>query len=162
MPPNKGLQLTTANWAFLNSVAFWRWDSIDPFQARRFANCGLQVLREAGVASFVEHHDEVSQIVLPAFLKEGRQYDLAFVDGNNRFDAVFLDLYYLERLLPKGGVIILDDYNLPGIRRAVAFYVTNLNWRIEETSREDDDHYWAVVRTATTDDDRHFRYFVDF
>ena len=136
--------------------------AVDPFQAGRFANCGLQVLREAGVASFVEHHVEVSQILLPAFFKEGRQFDLAFVDGNHRFDAVFLDLYYLGRLLPKGGVVILDDYNLPGIRRAVSFYLTNLNWRIEETSSEDDDHRWAVVRTASTDDARDFRYFVDF
>ena len=24
--PPKGLQLTTDSWAFLNSVAFWRWD----------------------------------------------------------------------------------------------------------------------------------------
>jgi predicted O-methyltransferase YrrM len=135
---------------------------LDPFQSGRFANCGLQVLREAGVASLVEHHDQVSQIVLPAFLEEGRQFDLAFVDGNHRFDAVFLDLYYLGRLLPKGGVIILDDYNLPGIRRAVAFYVTNLNWRIQETSREDDGHHWVAVRTSTTDDSRHFRYFVEF
>jgi predicted O-methyltransferase YrrM len=136
--------------------------ALDPFQARRFSNCGLQVLREAGVASLVEHRDEISQIALPAFLREGRRFDLAFVDGNHRFDAVFLDLYYLGRLLPKGGVVILDDYDLPGIRRAVSFHLKNLDWRIEETSEEDDGHHWVVVRTATTDDTRDFRYFVDF
>jgi predicted O-methyltransferase YrrM len=136
--------------------------ALDPFQAGRFANCGLQVLRGAGVASFVEHHDEVSQTVLPALLKEGRRFDFAFVDGNHRFDAVFLDLYYLGRLLPKGGVVMLDDYDLPGIRRAVSFFLANLDWRIEETSGKDDDHQWVVVRTATTDDTRDFRHFVDF
>jgi predicted O-methyltransferase YrrM len=77
------------------------------------------VLREAGVASLVEHHDEISQLALPAFLREGRRFDLAFVDGNHRFDAVFLDLFYLRRLLPRGGVILLGDYVLPGVRRAV-------------------------------------------
>jgi predicted O-methyltransferase YrrM len=135
---------------------------LDPFQAGRFANCGLQVLREAGVAWIVEHHAEASQLALPSFVKEGRRFDLAFVDGNHRFDAVFLDLFYLGRLLPKGGVILLDDYDLPGIRRAVSFYLRNLDWRVEEESPADDAHHWVAVRTATTEDSRHFRHFVDF
>jgi predicted O-methyltransferase YrrM len=135
---------------------------LDPFQAEGFANRGLQALDEAGVASLVEFHDEVSQIALPAFLKEAREFDLAFVDGNHRFDAVFVDLFYLGRLLPKGGLILLDDYDLPGVRRAVSFYLSNLDWRIEETSRADDAHHWVALRTSSTEDTRHFRYFVDF
>lgn len=136
--------------------------ALDPFQDARFRSCGLQALREAGVSSLVEHHGEVSQILLPAFLKQGRRFDLAFVDGNHRFDAVFLDLYYLGRLLPRGAVILLDDYDLPGIRRAVSFYLTNLGWQIEETSAGDDDHHWVALRTAATEDTRDFRYFVEF
>lgn len=135
---------------------------IDPFQARSFVNCGLQVLEAAGVAAFVEHHAELSQIALPALLKAERQFDLAFVDGNHRFDSVFVDLFYLGRLVRKGGIIILDDYNLRGIQRAVAFYVTNLGWTIEETSPPTDAHSWVVVRTALTEDTRDFRYFVEF
>lgn len=136
--------------------------ALDPFQATRFANRGLQALREAGVAALVEHVDEISQIALPTFLKEGRQFDLAFVDGNHRFDSVFLDLFYLGRLLPKGGVVFVDDYDLPGIHRAVSFYLSNLDWRIEETSPRGDGHHWVALRTATTADTRDFRHFVDF
>jgi predicted O-methyltransferase YrrM len=135
---------------------------LDPFQSEGFANRGLQALEEAGVASLVEFRDEISQIALPAFLKDGREFDLAFVDGNHRFDAVFLDLCYLGRLLPKGGVIILDDYDLPGVRRAVSFYLNNLAWRVEESSRPDDEHNWVALRTASAEHTRHFRYFVDF
>ena len=135
---------------------------MDPFQSRRFANCGLQVLREAGVISLVEYHDEMSQIALPALLKAGRQFDLGFVDGNHRFDSVFVDLFYLGRLLRRGGVVLVDDYDLPGIRRAISFFLANLNWRVEETSPENDGHHWVVLRTAETVDNRHFRYFVDF
>jgi predicted O-methyltransferase YrrM len=136
--------------------------ALDPFQAGRFANCGLQVLKEAGVDSLVEYHDEISQITLPTFLKEGREFDLAFVDGNHRFDSVFLDLFYLGRLLRRGGIVVLDDYNIPGIRRAVSFFLTNLDWLVEEESPREDEHHWVVIRTASTDDNRHFRYFVDF
>ena len=71
-------------------------------------------------------------------------------------------LEYLGRLLPKGGVILLDDYNLPGIHRAVSFFLANLNWRIEETSPPDDGHHWVVLRTSTADDERDYRYFADF
>jgi predicted O-methyltransferase YrrM len=134
---------------------------LDPFQAR-FADCGLQVLEEAGVRSLVEFHAEMSQMALPKFLKQQRRFDLAFLDGNHRFDSVFVDLFYLGRLLRKGGVILLDDYQLPGIRRAVSFYVTNLHWRVEEECSRDELHHWVVVRTADADDTRDYRYFVDF
>jgi predicted O-methyltransferase YrrM len=135
---------------------------IDPFQGGRFANCGLQLLEEAGVAPLVEHHAELSQIVLPGFWKEQRAFDFAFIDGNHRFDSVFLDLFYLGRLVRKGGIIALDDYDYPAIKRAVAFFLTNLDWQVEETSQPGDEHQWVVLRTPRTEDNRHFRYFVDF
>lgn len=135
---------------------------LDPFQARSFSNRGLQALEEAGVISLVEFHAELSQIALPAFLEEGRTFDFAFIDGNHRFDSVFLDLFYLGRLVRRGGVIVLDDYDLPGIRRAVSFYLTNLAWRVEETSPAGDGHQWVVLRTAAAEDNRPFRHFVDF
>ena len=59
-------------------------------------------------------------------------------------------------------MILLDDYDLPGVRRAVSFYLNNLDWRVEETSRADDSHHWVALRTAPTEDTRHFQYFVDF
>jgi hypothetical protein len=57
----------------------------------------------------------------------------------------------------RGGVIVLDDYDLPGIKRAVAFFVANLNWTIEEAAEG-----WVVLRTARDIDTRHFTYFVAF
>lgn len=140
-----------------NGSADARHTVIDPFQTRRFADAGLQVLREAGLASIIEHYAEPSHFVLPRLLNAGHQFDLGFVDGNHRFDAVFVDLYYLGMLVRKGGIIILDDYDLPGIQRAVAFFVSNLNWTIESSAPE-----WVVLRTSTTPDERHFTYFVDF
>ncbi len=130
---------------------------IDPFQTSRFADCGLQVLAEAGLTFLLEHHVEQSHFVLPRLLSEGRRFDLGFVDGNHRFDGVFLDLYYLGLVVQPGGIIILDDYDLPGIKRAVAFFVTNLDWTIEDGADD-----WVVLRTAQGADTRHFTYFVDF
>jgi hypothetical protein len=95
--------------------------------------------------------------VLPQLLRAGRQFDIGFVDGNHRFAAVFVDLYYLGLLVKRGGVITLDDYDLPGIRRAVAFFVTNLHWTIEEATDA-----WVALRTAHEADTRHFTDFVAF
>src|SRR6266487_2857675 len=136
--------------------------TLDPWQSSAYANRGLEILEEAGVNLLVEFHGEKSQLALPQFLKEGRQFDLAFVDGNHRFDPVFVDLYYLGHLVRKGGIIILDDYNLPGIKRAASFFVNNLGWRIEETSPPDDKHCWVVLRTSENEDTRDFRYFIEF
>jgi predicted O-methyltransferase YrrM len=136
--------------------------ALDPYQARRFANCGLQFLEDAGVAGMVEHHAEVSEIALPRFLGEDRGFDLAFVDGNHRFDGVFIDLVFLGRLLRAGGIVFVDDYQLPAVARAVSFCVTNLSWTLEEVSAADDLHRWAVLRTSTVPDTRPFDYYVDF
>jgi predicted O-methyltransferase YrrM len=136
--------------------------ALDPYQATRFADCGLQVLEEAGIAQMVEHHAEESQIALPRFLDEARRFHLAFVDGNHRFDGVFLDLVFLGRLVRAGGIVFVDDYQLPAVARAASFCVTNLGWTLEEVSTADDLHRWAVLRTSTVPDTRPFDYYVDF
>jgi predicted O-methyltransferase YrrM len=135
--------------------------AIDPNQDTRFANIGLQVLDEAGVAGMVEHRAEESQLALPRMVSEGRRFDLAVIDGNHRFDAVFVDLYYLGRLLRPGGIMFVDDYHLPGIARAASFFVTNLGWSLQEVSTAEDRHHWAVLRTSAEPDTRPFDYFVD-
>jgi len=135
---------------------------IDPHQATRFINCGLQLLEEAGVRELVEHHAEVSQTALPRFLAEGRTFDLAFVDGNHRFDDVFLDVAYLGRLLRPRGILFLDDYQLPAVARAVSFFVRNVGWTVEEVSPADDKHQWAVLRTSSEPDTRPYDHYVDF
>jgi predicted O-methyltransferase YrrM len=136
--------------------------TLDPFQRERFGDIGLQLLDEAGFGDLVEFHARGSEFAVPDFLEEGRRFDLAVVDGNHRFDGVFVDLWYLGRLLRHGGIVFLDDYQLPGVARAVSFFVTNVGWQIEEISPEDELHQWVVLRTPATPDERSFEHFVDF
>jgi predicted O-methyltransferase YrrM len=135
---------------------------IAPNQDTRFGDCGLQFLEEAGVSGMVKHHASESRVSLPRVVSEGRRFDLAVVDGNQRFDAVFVDLYYLGRLLRPGGIVFVDDYHLPGIARASSFFQANHGWSLEEVSTEEDRHHWAVLRTNAELDVRPFGYFVDF
>jgi len=135
---------------------------MDPYQATRFANLGLQFLDEAGVSDLIEYHAEASQIVLPRLLAGNQGFDLAFVDGNHHFECVFVDLFYLGHLVRPAGVIFIDDYQLPAIARAASFFLANRDWTLESVSPADDLHQWAVLRTALEPDTRPFTHFVDF
>jgi len=136
--------------------------ALDPYQQLRFADCGLQLIDEAGLTELVEFYSELSEVALPRFVVEHRTFDLAFVDGNHRFDGVFVDLAYLARLVRPGGVVFLDDYQLPAIQRAVSFWEKNVGWRVEEVSPPDGEHQWVVLRTPVTPDARPYDHFVDF
>jgi predicted O-methyltransferase YrrM len=121
-----------------------------PVHSTTYVGVGLQTLEEAGVRDLVEFYAEESQIVLPRLLAEGRQFDLAFLEGNHRFEGIFLDLVYAGRLLKEGGVIFVDDAQLPGVQRAVRFCTTNLGWTIEDEGHEGV-HEWLVLRTGSHD-----------
>lgn len=135
--------------------------ALDPYQAN-FKNLSLQFVEEAGVTHLVEHLAEESQIALPRFVSEGRQFDFAFVDGSHLFDRVFLDLIYLGRLVRPGGIIFADNYQAPAVTRAVSFCLNNLGWKLEEASLSDELHQWAVLRTAREPIPRSYPHFVDF
>jgi predicted O-methyltransferase YrrM len=135
---------------------------MDPNQHQGFSDLGLQVVAEAGLGEIVEFHAERSEIALPRFLAEGRRFDLAFVDGNHRFDGVFVDLVYLGRLVQGGGIVFLDDYQLPSTKKAVRYCTSNLGWAIEDQGVADELHHWVVLRTPHAPPDRSFDHFVDF
>jgi predicted O-methyltransferase YrrM len=136
--------------------------AIDPYQTTKCSGVGLQVIEEAGLAELVEFHPEESQIALPGFVAEGRRFDLAFIDGNHRFEGIFLDLIYAGRLVSAGGVVFIDDLQLPAVARATQFCVTNLSWDVEIESRADCLHQWTVLRTPPKPVHRPFDHFVDF
>jgi len=144
--------------------------AMDPFQVkpasaagRTYASVGLRTLEEARVLSLVEFHEQESQIVLPRLLEQGRTFDLAFIDGSHRFEAVFLDLVYAARLVPEGGIVFVDDAQLLAVQRSVEFCVRNLGWVKEGRGRESDAHEWSVLRAGPPKLlERPFTEFVDF
>jgi predicted O-methyltransferase YrrM len=123
---------------------------------------GVAILEEAGVRDLVELQVERSETALPRLLAEGRRFDLAFIDGNHRFEGVFLDLVYSGKLLKPRGVVFADDAQLPAVRRAAQFCVSNLDWTLEDEGREDV-HEWIVLRTGSPEAfHRPFDSFEDF
>ncbi|HMJ97407.1 MAG TPA: class I SAM-dependent methyltransferase [Thermoleophilaceae bacterium] len=105
--------------------------AIDPCQRTDWRGAGLASLAEAGVAGMVEVIEEGSELALPQLVREGRRFDFAFVDGNHRFEAVLLDLVFMDRLVKPGGVIVADDMWMPSVRMAVAYVERNLDLELE-------------------------------
>lgn len=69
-----------------------------------------------------------SSLALPQLLAEGLAADAAFVDCSHRFHEVFVDLYFLRKLVRPGGLIVVDDAWAPSVRTAVRYYERNLGW----------------------------------
>lgn len=102
---------------------------MDPFQAARFGNAALRLVREVGAERMVEFYPEPSEIVLPRMLASGRQFDFAFIDGDHRFDPSFVDFFFVHRLLKPGGLVIFDDVLLDGIYLTSRWAETNLGYQ---------------------------------
>jgi predicted O-methyltransferase YrrM len=115
--------------------------AIDPYQSAHWHGAGLAAIARCGLGHLAEVIQEDSALVLPRLVAEGRQFDLAFVDGDHRFHGVFLDLAYLGRLVRGGGLVILDDYNMPSVAKAVRYFRKNLGWEMERLV-----HRLAVLR----------------
>ena len=102
---------------------------IDPFQATAYDNVGRDALDAAGLAAQITFIGEVSSIALARLTDEELTADAAFVDGSHRFHEVFVDLYFLRKLVRPGGLIILDDVMLPTVATALRYFDLNLGWQ---------------------------------
>jgi predicted O-methyltransferase YrrM len=103
---------------------------IDAFQDREYGDVGWDLLRAAELDSIATLIRTWSSIALPQLVTEGLVADAAFVDGSHRFHEVFVDLYFLRKIVRPGGLIVLDDYWTPSVRTAVRYYEQNLDWTV--------------------------------
>jgi len=101
---------------------------IDPFQESAWSNVGWDLLRSAGLDSIARLMLAPSSIALPQLVTEGLIADAAFVDGSHRFHEVFVDFYFLRKIIRPGGLIVIDDTWAPSVRTAARYYEQNLGW----------------------------------
>lgn len=101
---------------------------IDPFQERGYRNAGWELLCSAGLDSIATLMVIPSSIALPQLVTEGFVADAAFVDGSHRFHEVFVDLYFLRKVVRPGGLIVIDDNWWQSVHTAVRYYERNLGW----------------------------------
>lgn len=103
---------------------------IDPFQQSAWSNVGWDLLCKAGLDSIASLRLAPSSLALPQLLTEGVVADAAVVDGSHRFHEVFVDLYFLRKVVRPGGLVVVDDDWTPSVRTAVRYYEKNLGWQV--------------------------------
>lgn len=98
---------------------------IDPKERTRFDEIGLRHVDEAGLSSWITFYEEPAELCLPKLVEQGVALDLAFNDSDHLFDHVITEFLFLSRLLRRGGVLVFDDAQLPGVARACDFIAAN-------------------------------------
>jgi len=66
-----------------------------------------------------------SQIALPNLLNENIKIDFGFIDGNHKFDNIFIDWFYIDLLLNNNGYVLFDDTWLESTQKTISFIKNN-------------------------------------
>jgi predicted O-methyltransferase YrrM len=107
--------------------------AIDPFQTSAYHGRGIANVERAGFP-FFEMIEQPSEIALPGLLNSGKLYDMALIDGLHTADQTLLDFYYLDRMIPTGGILVIDDVNARAVNKVVHYISTYPNYRLIGTS----------------------------
>jgi hypothetical protein len=66
-------------------------------------------IRKAGFGNLLQFQEDFSHCVLPRLLDKKEVFDFIFIDGNHRFDGIFINYYYSDLLLARGGYFMFHD-----------------------------------------------------
>ncbi|HTT74735.1 MAG TPA: class I SAM-dependent methyltransferase [Candidatus Binataceae bacterium] len=102
----------------------------DPFQFSRWHGAGLRTIRELGADAMIEFHEQRSELLLPELIKADRRFDFILIDGDHRFDGVFVDFVLVNRLLKPGGLVIFDDAWFDPVYLTCCYAETNCGYTL--------------------------------
>lgn len=98
-----------------------------------------------------------SELELPALVKHNppdKMYSFAFIDGDHGWPSVFVDFCYINMLLKKGGILVLDDCQYHSVRELLNLLAEDPEWELLEISGQlaalkklsHEKHYWGAGR----------------
>ncbi len=116
--------------------------AIDPHQRTKWRGIGLHNVRAAALDNRLQLIEERSEFCLPRLLQEGTTVQVALIDGLHIFEQCALELFYIDRMLPVGGVLIFDDVDWAPIRRVVRLALSYGTYEVA-------DHTGRVARRRT-------------
>jgi predicted O-methyltransferase YrrM len=106
--------------------------AIDPFQTSFWDDAGAVAVERAGLEGFLDLRRSFSSLELPQLLLRDAMFDLVYIDGSHLFEDVFVDFYYVARLLAPGGIVAFDDCSDPNVAKVLAFIRKNLGGAFQE------------------------------
>lgn len=96
--------------------------SIDPYNGWKSArDAALFAVERAGYAELHQHIEAPSYEALPKLLCDGVTVNFAYIDGAHDFANVFIDMFYIDRLLSVGGVVGFNDAGWTDVDKVIGF-----------------------------------------
>jgi len=99
--------------------------AVDPCQGANYHEIGLNQPENVGMAQVFRFLERRSYPVLGELIARGECFEFIFIDGSHRFDDVLTDFTLTAELCPMEGCIVLDDFWMASIQRAVSFVRKN-------------------------------------
>jgi predicted O-methyltransferase YrrM len=103
--------------------------SIDPNQSTQWRDCGRASVARAGLAARHRVIEKSDALALPQLLAEGTPIDFGYIDGWHTFDYTLVDFWYLDKMVPKGGIVAFNDCGWPAVHRVIRFVATHRRYR---------------------------------
>jgi predicted O-methyltransferase YrrM len=136
--------------------------SMDPYQTLTWKGAGRRHLRDAGITTQHRFLEEPSELALPRLAAAGERFDLAFIDGDHRFEGVLIDTFYARKLVGDDKLIVLDDAWMPAVQKCAAFFESAHLCRREPTPPDSPLSKLILLRVERRGDSRSWDHFVDF
>lgn len=113
---------------------------------REEADRVLEHCRTRGIdASGLRFEVGSSHHTLPPLEAAGTPRDIVLVDGSHAFPLPVIDWFYAAALLGSGGILVVDDLNLPAVGVLVRFLDRDPRWRSVAGSKK-----WRAWERTTT------------
>jgi len=146
--------------AYIISATRSKHIAIDPFYKTEWdSSIGMKNIKRLGFTNLLTYYNDYSYNVLPQLKKKGLKLDFAFIDGDHKYDSIFVDYYYIDLMLKKKGFILFDDAWMRTTQLVASFIRTNKpNYKEIRTPFKQ----FILFQKIKTEDNRPWYYFREF
>lgn len=127
-----------------------------------YDRAGERTVQESGAGEVTTIIHDDSTLALPRLVSQGRQFDVAYIDGCHLFEFPFIDIFYALRLVRPGGLIIVDDHWMRSVQTALGFFCGNRGVKLELYDPMGAGKRFVGLRVPLSPDARAWDHFVDF
>lgn len=93
--------------------------------------CNENMVSTLNLKKYVDYSEWVLPIIAATYRNDYPPLDIALLDGGHNFTDVFVDFFYINHLLKKGGYLILDDVQLEPVSVLVSLLSEQPNFKLE-------------------------------
>jgi predicted O-methyltransferase YrrM len=102
---------------------------VDPCQFSEYNGAAIAALRRCGLDHLFEFMEGPSHIMLPKLLERGESVDLVFIDGWHTFDYTLIDVFFADKLLKPGGILLMHDMQMRSKQKVWNYLYTHRKYK---------------------------------